>query len=87
MAIQNIKVKVKDGVAIMTGDVDTWAERREAGRVAFMTQQVWEVDNRITVNGFDYPWDEYHFKDPYAYNPMYDPYPSAYGYEYPLELY
>jgi osmotically-inducible protein OsmY len=57
-----ISVRVKNGVAELTGDVDTWAERREADRVAFHTEGIREVDNWLTVKGQDYPWDEHHYK-------------------------
>jgi len=40
-------------------DVDNWSEHQEAGRVAFCTDGVWAVDNRLTVNGYDYQWDEW----------------------------
>ncbi|UCB53454.1 MAG: BON domain-containing protein [Candidatus Zixiibacteriota bacterium] len=50
----DIEMTVKNGVAALTGEVNTWAERREAGRVAFHTEGVWEMDNRLTVAGYDY---------------------------------
>ena len=70
----NIQVSVKNGVAILTGDVDSWSERREAWRVAYHTDGVWNVDNRLTVKGYDYPWDEWHYSGPYEYDPHYDKY-------------
>jgi osmotically-inducible protein OsmY len=68
-----IDVIVQNGVAILTGDVNTWSERREADRVAFHTEGIWEVDNQLTVDGYDYPWDEWHYKGAYLYEPLYHP--------------
>ncbi|MDR4499224.1 MAG: BON domain-containing protein [Candidatus Scalindua sp.] len=75
----NISVSVKNRAATLTGDVDTWSERREAGRVAFLTEDIWKVDNRITVKGHDYPWDEWHDKGTYEYDPYYDYYLDPFG--------
>jgi osmotically-inducible protein OsmY len=47
-----IRVRVKDGVATLTGDLETWDERLEAGRVASGTEGVWKVQNRLTVKGY-----------------------------------
>jgi osmotically-inducible protein OsmY len=68
----DIGVTTSNGVATLAGDVNTWAQRREAGRVALETQGVWKVDNRITVKGLDYPWDEWHYKGSRSYDPYYD---------------
>jgi len=54
-----IKVKVKDGKATLTGNVYTWPERNEAGNIAFITDGIWSVVNNLTVNGVSYPWDEW----------------------------
>jgi osmotically-inducible protein OsmY len=59
---EDIGVTASDGVITLVGDVNTWAERKEAGRVALETVGVWKVDNRITVKGHDYPWDEWHYE-------------------------
>ncbi|MCW8985009.1 MAG: BON domain-containing protein [Thermoanaerobaculales bacterium] len=58
----DIGVTVKNGVATLTGDVNKWSQRKEAGNVAIQTPGVWKVDNRLTVRGFDYPWDEWYIK-------------------------
>ena len=62
-----INVTVKKGVATLTGDVDTWAQRREAENVAFGTEGVWKVDNRLTVKGYDYNWENWYsyYENPY----------------------
>jgi osmotically-inducible protein OsmY len=57
-----IHVDVSNREARLTGDVASWAERREAGRVALMVGGIKVVDNRITVVGVDYPWDEWHYR-------------------------
>lgn len=64
-----IDVTVKKGVAILTGGVDTWSQRREAENVAFNTQGVWKVDNRLTVKGYNYNWEDWYPDDdgPYYY--------------------
>lgn len=79
----NIDVSVKKGCATLTGNVDTWLQRREAGSVAFFTEDISEVDNRITVKGHEYPWDEWHKKGPYKTDPYYyyfDPFGPLYDY-------
>ncbi len=75
-----IGVTVKNGVAILDGEVDKWSERREAGHVALHTEGIWTVDNRLTVHGYDYPWEEWHTKGPYSYDPLYNPYDN-YNYD------
>jgi osmotically-inducible protein OsmY len=54
-----IRVRVKDGVATLTGDLETWDERLEAERVASGTEGVWKVQNRLTVKGYKYEWKEW----------------------------
>jgi osmotically-inducible protein OsmY len=54
-----IQVRVKDGVATLTGDLETWDERLEAERVASGTEGVWKVQNRLTVKGYKYEWKEW----------------------------
>lgn len=56
-----VKVKVTDGTACLSGDVLTWDERKEADRIAFLTDGVKAVDNRLKVEGVSYPWDEWHY--------------------------
>ena len=57
-----INITVRNGVATMVGDVNSWKERQEAGDRALNMYGISEVDNRLTVNGVAYPWDEHHFK-------------------------
>jgi len=64
----DISVSVKNGVATLTGDVNTWHQRSEAADVAYTTKGVWEVKNKLTVEGYEYEWDDY---DYYGY-PYYD---------------
>ena len=77
-----IDVTVKNGVAILDGEVNRWSERREAGHVALHTEGVWTVDNRLTVHGYNYPWEEWHAKGPHVYDPLYNPYDN-YNYDSP----
>lgn len=57
--IKRIDVAVTNGNIVLTGDVDTWAQRREAGRMAFFTEGVRSVQNRLTIAGVRYPWDDW----------------------------
>lgn len=52
----DITVDVHEGSVKLTGKVKTWAERAEAGRIAFGTSGVWTVQNDIAVADTDYPW-------------------------------
>lgn len=70
---EDIQVHANDGVVVLTGDVNNWSERREAGRVALRTQGVVAVDNRLTVRGVPYPWDEWHWRTP-GHLELLDPY-------------
>jgi osmotically-inducible protein OsmY len=65
-----VKVKVTDGTACLSGNVRTWDERKEADRIAFRTDGVKAVDNRLKVEGASYPWDEWHypFADVYEFD-------------------
>lgn len=51
-----IAVKVKDGKATLTGQVDNWAQYREAAEVTLLTDGVWSLDNQLRVAAADYPW-------------------------------
>jgi hypothetical protein len=66
-----IRVGVKDGVATLTGDLDTWDERLEAGRVAFGTVGVRKVQNRLRVKGYDYEWEKWEYEPPYSYEELF----------------
>jgi osmotically-inducible protein OsmY len=61
-ALNKINVTVRNGVATLEGNVSTWKVRQEAGDLALHTSGISEVDNRLTVEGFAYPWDEHHYK-------------------------
>jgi osmotically-inducible protein OsmY len=74
---EDIGVKVDGETVTLTGDVNSWSEREEAGRVALHTQGVLAVDNRITVRGVSYPWDQWHSKLS-GYFELYDPYDIYY---------
>jgi osmotically-inducible protein OsmY len=54
-----IQVQVKTGRAILSGDLDHFAQRQEAARVAFLTDGVQVVENRMTVVGIPYAWEEW----------------------------
>jgi osmotically-inducible protein OsmY len=70
-----INVSVKNGVAILTGEVDTWAQYRQAAEVAFNTEGLWKVDNRLTVKGYNYNWENWYLGEPYIYDPDEPHYP------------
>lgn len=61
-----IHVSVHDGIATLSGDVYTWSERRHADRTALRSRGVNAVDNRLTVEGVSYTWDEWHTKVAHA---------------------
>ena len=61
-ALNKINVTVRNGVATLEGNVSTWKVREEAGDLALHTIGIAEVDNRLTVEGVAYHWDEHHFK-------------------------
>ena len=61
-ALNKINVTVRNGVATLEGNVGTWTVRQEAGDLALHTIGISEVDNRLTVEGVAYPWDEHHYK-------------------------
>jgi len=73
----DIQVKVRNGVATLTGHAGWWAERQEAGKIAYNTDGIWLVDNRLKVAGYGYPWEEwyydgdYHTKPPAEYSEVY----------------
>jgi osmotically-inducible protein OsmY len=51
-----ITVKVRDGKATLTGQVDNWAQYREAAEVTLLTDGVWALDNQLQVAKAEYPW-------------------------------
>jgi osmotically-inducible protein OsmY len=51
--VDRIKVKVENGRAILEGSVDTWSEYREAARLAFLTEGIRGLDNRMAVAGLE----------------------------------
>jgi osmotically-inducible protein OsmY len=55
----DVNVRVDDGVAFLTGHVDTWSERAEAGKLAAQTPGVWRVHNNLRVGDYPYSWDEW----------------------------
>jgi len=78
-----ITVSVKGRHVTLTGEVNGWRQRREAGRVALKTDGIWRVDNRLTVKGSDYPWDKWYELWPDINNPLNTP---TIDYGYPFEL-
>lgn len=65
----DINVSVKEGIATLTGKVDTWHQRSEAADVAFTTKGVWGVKNKLAVEGYDYDWDAFdYYGFPYRYS-------------------
>jgi osmotically-inducible protein OsmY len=49
----DIDVKVAGHKATLTGTVDSWYQKDEAGRIAFNAPGVWSVDNELLVD-YDY---------------------------------
>jgi osmotically-inducible protein OsmY len=52
-----VKVEVSNGVATLSGDVNSWSERARAEHLALSTPGVWAVRNRLKVAGYPYDWD------------------------------
>lgn len=61
----NIMATVKNGTATLIGDVNVRSERIEAGRIAFRTEGISRVDNKLTVQGYKSPSDEWCYKFPH----------------------
>ena len=49
----DIEVKVSGHKATLTGKVDYWYQKEEAGRIAFNAPGIWAVDNELVVD-YDY---------------------------------
>jgi osmotically-inducible protein OsmY len=64
-----IHVSVLSGDAILTGDVNLWSQRREAGNIALKTDGIWDIQNNIKVAGSTYPsqGSGYSYYWPYEY--------------------
>jgi osmotically-inducible protein OsmY len=75
-----IKVNVRKGIATLTGTVYNWGERREAERLAFNTNGIRMVDNRLQVEGYDYQWEDWYLADPDDLSWPYYDYVYPYGY-------
>ncbi len=67
-----ITIEVRNNRVILTGQVHTWTQRREAGRIAVLTKGTLAVDNRLTVLGDDYDWAKWYGTRSDAF--VYDPY-------------
>ena len=49
VADQDIEVKVSGHKATLTGTVDSWYKKEEAGRIAWNAPGVWNVENELLV--------------------------------------
>jgi osmotically-inducible protein OsmY len=49
---QKIRVEIQDGKLVLRGELNSWAERREAERTAWAVPGITRVENLITVT----PW-------------------------------
>jgi osmotically-inducible protein OsmY len=54
-----ITVDVENGKAILIGDLSSWAQYREAARVALLTDGVNGLDNRLSVAGTKRYWEQW----------------------------
>jgi len=50
IAGKDITVKVADHNVTLTGMVDSWYQKNEAGRIAWNAPGVWKVDNELVMN-------------------------------------
>jgi osmotically-inducible protein OsmY len=46
---EDIRVNVSGHKATLTGTVDSWYQKEEAGRIAWSAPGVWNVDNELLV--------------------------------------
>lgn len=69
----DIRVEVLNGVAILSGSVDLAIERYQAERVAFHTDGIWKVENRLVIEGVDYPWEEWQQEVPKDFDGLFFP--------------
>ena len=63
-----IQVQVYDGVAILTGDVNTWSQRLEAARVALSVPGVREVNDNLSVLG-EFTSQDYYYPGDFLFDP------------------
>jgi osmotically-inducible protein OsmY len=54
-----ITVNVENAKAVLSGDLDSWAQYREAARIALLTDGVSGVDNRLSVAGAKRYWEQW----------------------------
>ncbi len=55
-----INVDVQNGVAVLTGEVNFWSQRMEAARIAYMTEGIDRVENRITIRDVNFPEQQWY---------------------------
>jgi hypothetical protein len=70
----SIHVHAEGRVVTLTGNVERWAGRRSAGRVAAEVPGVRKVRNRIVVRSHPYPWDDREQLPELEGEPHWDPY-------------
>ena len=46
---RRVHVAARDGTVVLTGNVRSWAERREAERAAWAAPGVTQIEDRITI--------------------------------------
>lgn len=63
-----IDVQVYDGVATLTGDVNTWSQRLEAARVALSVPGVREVNDGLSVLG-QFASQDYYYPGDFLFDP------------------
>lgn len=70
-----INVSVSNGKVTLTGIVNFWSEYRTAENIAFSSDGVWAVDNKLHVLGYNYNYDEslYPWSLTYSDNTNYPP--------------
>jgi hyperosmotically inducible protein len=72
----DIKVAVNNGKVTLSGTVDFWSEYDSAQEVAYETDGVWAVDNKLDVKNYNYDWADFSnpWPNTYAYGTYYPPY-------------
>ena len=63
-----IFIRIENGIATLNGNVDTWRQRFEVERIVLLTEGVWAINNRLSVTGIFYPWQEWYYNIQTIYN-------------------
>jgi osmotically-inducible protein OsmY len=60
---KKIDVTADNGIVTLLGDVNFFSVRKEAARIAYLTEGVERVKNDLTVHGMHFPNDKWYNPD------------------------